>query len=94
MIGHSDARKSYVVFYHDERGVSRVFQMTFDGSTWKLWREDPNFYQRFIADIHADEIAGRWEASEDGGKSWRKTTILPSAALQSTDVLPLTQCIE
>ena len=72
MIGYSDARQSYIALYHDERGVSRVFNMTFDGATWNLWRDDPDFYQRFIADVGGDEIAGRWEASEDQGKTWRK----------------------
>jgi hypothetical protein len=29
-------------------------------------------FQRFIADVGPDRIAGRWEASEDHGSTWRK----------------------
>ena len=72
VLGHSDARDTYTALYHDERGVCRVFAMTFDGSHWILSREDPDFFQRFIADVGPDRIAGRWEASEDHGSTWRK----------------------
>ena len=71
-IGRSDARDAYTVLYHDDRGVSRVFAMTFDGERWVLSREDPDFYQRFIARVERDRITGRWEASEDEGRTWRK----------------------
>ena len=40
--------------------------------TWTLTREDPDFHQRFIADVEQDRITGRWEASEDEGRTWRK----------------------
>jgi hypothetical protein len=46
--------------------------MTFDGRGWTMTREDPDFRQRFIADVEKDRILGRWEASEDAGKTWRK----------------------
>lgn len=71
-IGRSDARDSYKALYHDDRGVCRVFAMTFDGKKWTLSREDPDFHQRFIADVERDRITGRWEASEDEGRTWRK----------------------
>ncbi len=35
-------------------------------------REDQDFYQRFVATVTSDRIEGRWDASEDGGVSWRK----------------------
>jgi hypothetical protein len=37
-----------------------------------LSREDPDMFQRFIADVGPDRIAGRWEACEDHGSTWRK----------------------
>jgi hypothetical protein len=46
--------------------------MTFDGSRWTMTREDPDMFQRFVADVEPDRIAGRWEASEDRGSTWRK----------------------
>lgn len=71
-IGHDDASDSYVALYHDERGVSRLFRMTFEQGQWTMTRQDPDFHQRFIADVTDDRIEGRWEASEDGGHAWRK----------------------
>ncbi|GAB3651628.1 hypothetical protein [Glycomyces tarimensis] len=71
-IGRSDARDAYTALYHDDRGVCRVFAMTFDGSRWTLTREDPDFHQRFVADVEPDRISGRWEASDDQGRTWRK----------------------
>lgn len=72
VLGRSDARDAYTALYHDERGVCRVFAMTFDGSHWVLSREDPDMFQRFVADVHSDRIVGRWEASDDRGATWRK----------------------
>jgi hypothetical protein len=71
-IGRSDANDAYEVLYHDDRGVSRVFAMTWEGSRWTMSREDPDFHQRFVAEVEPDRIRGRWEASEDHGRTWRK----------------------
>src|SRR3954454_12906984 len=60
VLGRSDVRDAYTALYHDERGVCRVFAMTFDGSRWSLLREDPDMFQRFVADVGPDRIAGRW----------------------------------
>lgn len=72
VLGRSDANDRFVALYQDDRGVCREFAMTFDGVHWTMTREDPDFHQRFIADIENDRILGRWEMSEDGGRSWRK----------------------
>lgn len=72
VLGRSDARDAYTALYHDERGVCRIFAMTFDDSHWVLKREDPDRFQRFVADIGPNRISGRWEASEDHGATWRK----------------------
>lgn len=72
VFGRSDANERLVALYHDPRPTSRVFQMTFDGSQWSLWREDPDFHQRFVARVTTDRIEGRWEASDDQGLTWRK----------------------
>lgn len=72
VIGRSDANERLVLLYHDERGVMRVFDMTYGDGEWVLVREDPDFHQRFIATTQRDRIDGRWEASEDAGTTWRK----------------------
>ncbi|WP_166847707.1 hypothetical protein [Isoptericola sp. BMS4] len=78
-LGRSDVRDAHAALYHDERGVSRVLDMTFDpagsasgAARWVLTREDPDMFQRFVADVTTDRIAGRWEASDDRGSTWRK----------------------
>ena len=70
--GHSDAGETYTALYHDDRGTSRVFAMTFSEGHWTLAREDPDFHQRFIGEVEPGRITGRWEASDDDGRTWRK----------------------
>jgi hypothetical protein len=71
VLGRSDPQDAYTALYHDERGVCRLYAMTFDGSRWVLSREDPDMFQRFSADVGPDRIEGRWEMSEDQGSTWR-----------------------
>jgi Protein of unknown function (DUF1579) len=58
--------------YYDSRGVARVYQMSLDGTTWKLWREAPGFWQRYTGVISpgGDAIRGAWEGSADG-RDWK-----------------------
>jgi hypothetical protein len=46
VFGRNDARDEYVAFSHDDRGVYRVFGMTFADGEWTLLREDPDFHHR------------------------------------------------
>jgi hypothetical protein len=39
---------------------------------FEVSRQDPDMFQRFVADVGPDRIVGRWEASEDQGSTWRK----------------------
>jgi len=72
VLGRSDANEQLIALYHDPRPTSRLYRMTFTGRDWTLFREDPDFHQRFVASVSADRIQGRWEASEDDGATWRK----------------------
>lgn len=72
VIGRSDAHEQLTVLYHDDRGVCRVFRMTFVDGEWSMEREDPDFHQRFAGTVTQDRIDARTEASEDEGKTWRK----------------------
>jgi len=67
------ASNLYVQHYFDSRGVTRLYQMRFEGGVWKLWREKADFssldfHQRFIGNIDetGNEIEGKWEQSQDG----------------------------
>jgi hypothetical protein len=72
MFGRSDARDEFVVLYHDERGVLRVFQLTFDDQAWTMSRADPDFHQRLVGRIEGDRMVGSADASDDAGATWRK----------------------
>lgn len=72
VIGYSDPQKKYQMFYHDQRGVSRIFNMTFDSKTIIFLREDEDFYQRITLEIEEEKLHSIAEASEDQGKTWRK----------------------
>jgi hypothetical protein len=67
----------FLQHYFDSRGVVRLYEMSFDGNTWKLSRMKPDFSpldfsQRFTGAFSDDRsvIEGRWEAMDAGG-SWR-----------------------
>lgn len=71
VFGRDESQEEYEVLYFDDRNVSRVYKMTFEGSTWKMWRESPEFYQRFEGTVSDDKksIKAHWEKSSDG-ESW------------------------
>ena len=68
IIGCDAANGTYFQLYSDERGVSRVYDMSIGDGQWKLWRTGAPFAQRFTATFSEDgkTMLGRWEKSEDG----------------------------
>jgi hypothetical protein len=68
----NDPRDSFLALYHDDRGVSRVFDVTFGAGEWTLLREDPDFHQRLVIRLGDDRMDWRADASEDAGRTWRK----------------------
>lgn len=67
IIGRDDMSRAYQLLYFDERGVSRIYGMDFDGRIWKIWRAAPGFSQRFEGSVSADgrTIVARWEKCLD-----------------------------
>lgn len=72
IIGRDESDPDYYVLYADDRGVSRVYRMSFSDRTWRMWRDTPAFSQRFDAEVSPDqaEITGSWQKSVDGGQTW------------------------
>lgn len=72
IIGRDDSEPDYHVLYADDRGVSRVYRMSFSDGTWRMWRHTPAFSQQFDAAVGAEhaEIKGSWQKSFDGGTTW------------------------
>jgi hypothetical protein len=72
IIGYSDPQERYEMFYYDQRGVARIFNMTFDGKKLFFWREDQDMHQRMTLEITNNGLHSVAEASDDKGKTWRK----------------------
>jgi hypothetical protein len=70
VIGKDDSADGYTILYTDDRDVSRIYQMSLKGGTWRQWRETPGFHQRFIGTFADDGtvIIARWEKSTDGAE--------------------------
>jgi hypothetical protein len=70
-IGHDQDFPNYTVLYFDDRHFSRVYEMSFKGDVWKIWRNAPNFVQSFEGKLSNDKntITGAWGKSTDG-KKW------------------------
>lgn len=78
VIGWDDDRGTFLQHYFDERGVARVYEMTFEGGVWRLQRakEDYSpfeFSQRFTGHLsnNGKRIDGTWEIAKDH-KTWEK----------------------
>ncbi|WP_327000319.1 hypothetical protein OHA72_34985 [Dactylosporangium sp. NBC_01737] len=72
VFGRSDADGQLLALYHDPRPTSRLFRTTFADGQWVMLREAPDFHQRFVGVVTPDRVDGHWDASEDGGVTWRK----------------------
>lgn len=55
--------------YFDSRGVHRVYEMTLEDGVWTLWREGPDWPQRYVGEFSDDgnTITGRWERGKSLG---------------------------
>ena len=78
VIAADPATGGYTQHYFDSRGVVRLYEMTFDGTTLTLSRTRPDFSpldfdQRYVGCLSADgaTIDGAWESREPG-QDWRR----------------------
>jgi hypothetical protein len=73
IVGADDSKAECTSLYYDTRGVRRVYQMTFCDGVWKIWRNAPEFKQRFIGKLAPGgrKITGQWEMDADG-PGWKK----------------------
>jgi ketosteroid isomerase-like protein len=68
IIGPGEGDGDFLQHYFDTRGVERVYRMSLRDGEWRLWRDAPEFSQRFIGTFSADgtTITGAWEIAKDG----------------------------
>jgi hypothetical protein len=59
--------------YYDSRGIFRDYEVSIEGSKWRIWRNAPGFSQRFVGTLAPDgsTIVGVWEMCEDD-VNWAK----------------------
>jgi hypothetical protein len=69
VIGAADGRLA--MHYFDARGVQRTYTVDMTPGTWRFWRDDPGFAQRFTGTFEdaGDTITGRGQLSRDG-ETW------------------------
>jgi hypothetical protein len=72
IIGSDDSSEVYTALYCDSRGVSRVYKMSLHNRSWRIWRENPDFSQRFTGVLSEDlkTIRGAWEIRQ-GKSPWK-----------------------
>lgn len=78
IIGWDEGRGTFLQHYFDERGVARVYEMSFGDGVWRLERTKEDFSpfdfsQRFTGTFTEDgkQIKGTWEIAHDH-KTWEK----------------------
>jgi len=68
IIGGGTTPGVWPMHYFDSRGVSRLYEVSFDAGVWKVWRDHPGFSQRATGTFENDGQVIRWssELQEDG----------------------------
>ncbi|MBO0703319.1 MAG: hypothetical protein J2P38_10330 [Candidatus Dormibacteraeota bacterium] len=66
--GSDGPAEGQTVLYYDSRGITRVYRSTLRDRTWRVWRDAPDFSQRFTGRVAEDgnTIEGAWESATDG----------------------------
>jgi hypothetical protein len=62
LISRDESMQNYTVLYYDTRNVSRIYEMSFSRGIWKMWRNSPDFSQRFEGKFSDDDniITAQW----------------------------------
>jgi hypothetical protein len=67
VIGAPEGGDGLVMEYFDSRGVRRTYGIALDEGVLRIWRDDPEFTQRYSATIGPDGFAGLWQLAETPG---------------------------
>jgi hypothetical protein len=61
VIGPTESGEGLVLEYFDSRGVRRTYGAVVKDGELRLWRDDPDFAQRYSASLGGDTFEGRWQ---------------------------------
>ncbi len=67
VIGAAEAGDGLVMEYFDSRGVRRSYGISLDDGVLRMWRDDPEFAQRFSATLGRDAFEGLWQLARTHG---------------------------
>ena len=70
VIGAPEHGDGLVVEYFDSRGVRRTYGIALEDGVLRMWRDDPDFAQRYAATLGADAFTGQWQVAETPGE-WK-----------------------
>ena len=67
VIGPPEAGDGLVMEYFDSRGVRRTYGISLDDGELRIWRDDPEFAQRYAATLGPDRFDGVWQLARTAG---------------------------
>jgi catechol 2,3-dioxygenase-like lactoylglutathione lyase family enzyme len=67
VIGALEAGDGLVMEYFDSRGVRRTYGVSLEDGVLRIWREHPEFDQRFSATLGPDAFEGQWQLAKTPG---------------------------
>jgi hypothetical protein len=70
VIGAPEDGEGLVMEYFDSRGVRRTYGVSLEDGVLRIWRDDPEFAQRFSATLGRDSFEGQWQLAKTPGE-WK-----------------------
>lgn len=67
LIGVHEDGDGLVMEYFDSRGVRRTYGIALEAGVLQMWRDDPEFAQRYSATIGHEGFEGRWQLARTQG---------------------------
>ena len=67
VIGAPEAGDGLVMEYFDSRGVRRTYGVSLDDGELHIWRDAPDFAQRYSARLGQDAFEGQWQLARTPG---------------------------
>jgi predicted Zn-dependent protease len=67
LIGAPEEGDGLVMEYFDSRGVRRTYGIAIEDGVLRIWRDDPDFAQRYSATLAPDAFEGLWQLARTPG---------------------------
>ena len=68
VIGPPEHGDAPVMEYFDSRGVRRTYGIALDDGVLRIWRDDPEFAQRYSAEVGGARFEGLWQVARSPGE--------------------------